>query len=265
MYNFFAEVYSPWTQTMQDVGFDFTYEKELYDKLSDGNLDNLRAYIRGMTSDYMRKSSHYVENHDEKRAPMQFGSNLRADAAAMVSMTLPGMRFYFMGQELGYHNRLDVHLRRAVFENPSNGVDIFYNKLFSIINMDVFHEGTWTYLSAGNSNDSWRLVAWKWVLGNSKVLCVINYSTDKGSGSIILSDATPINGNDTIPVTDLLTGNNKAFNASPKSNSREFLPLIHEFFLELSKYLETIYWRSAHMYLIPSKQSCVVLFQPWIQ
>jgi hypothetical protein len=29
----------------------------------------------------------------------------------LVTFTLPGMRFYFMGQREGYANRLDIHLR----------------------------------------------------------------------------------------------------------------------------------------------------------
>jgi len=56
-----------------------------------------------------------------------------------------------------------------------------------------------------NSNDNWRLLAWKWNYNDDKVLCLINYSTQTGSGAVLLSDAMPRNGNDTIPVTELFT------------------------------------------------------------
>jgi len=123
---FLAEVYAPYPQKLQQVGFDFTYEKQLYDVLASGNLDNIKGYIKGNSLQFTQKCAHYVENHDEQRAATEFGSNQRADAAAVVSMSLPGMRFYFMGQEHGFFNRLDVHLRRSLSENPAPGVDTFY-------------------------------------------------------------------------------------------------------------------------------------------
>lgn len=50
-------------------------------------------------------------------------------------------------------------------------------------------------------------MAWKWTQDDSKVLCVINYSDTQGSGAVVLSDAQPLNGNNTIPVTELFSGN----------------------------------------------------------
>jgi len=80
-------------------------------------------------------------------------------------MTLPGMRFFNLGQELGYKNRLDVHLRlvfilatisisqliiaacrRAYREDVVPWVQDFYNRLFKVLRMPVFQNGTWTYL-----------------------------------------------------------------------------------------------------------------------
>jgi hypothetical protein len=52
-----------------------------------------------------------IENHDEPRAVQVFGSPWRANAAALVCMTLPGLRFYFMDQMNGFKNRLAVHMR----------------------------------------------------------------------------------------------------------------------------------------------------------
>lgn len=69
------------------------YDKEgLYDTLSDGNLDKIRNYINNVN---LNTGTHFVENHDEGRAAGHFGSNWRANAAGLVSFTLPGMRFHF--------------------------------------------------------------------------------------------------------------------------------------------------------------------------
>jgi len=202
---FLAEVYSPWQQALQAQGFDFTYDKQLYDKLGDGNLDNLRGYISGVPLSFHQHSAHFVENHDEPRAASFFGGNQRADAAAMVSMTIPGMRFYFEGQQNGYFNKLDVHLRRALSENSHPGVQQFYSNFTHILAQPIFHTGQWSYENVFGTGDAWRLMAWKWSLNNKKVLCVINYSDQTGNGRVVLPDALPVNGSDEIPVTELFS------------------------------------------------------------
>mgnify|MGYP002387745923 CR=1 FL=1 len=55
---FLAEVYDPWTEPLQNVGFDFTYNKGLYDRLGNGNLDDIRGYISGTPPSYFFKSAH---------------------------------------------------------------------------------------------------------------------------------------------------------------------------------------------------------------
>lgn len=202
---FLAEVYDPWGGQLQSLGFDFTYDKHLYDLLGDGNLDNLRGYISNTAVGYLQRGAHFVENHDEPRAAAFFGSNMRADAAAMVAMTIPGMRFYFEGQQDGYRNRLQVQLRRAASEPVAIGVPQFYDLFTLILSRPVFHTGTWTYLPVFNDPTSWRLMAWKWTSNDERLLVVVNYSDTTGSGSVVLSDAQPINGNDMIPVTDLIS------------------------------------------------------------
>lgn len=201
---FLAEVYDPWLAPLQALGFDFTYDKHLYDLLGNGNLDNIRDYLFNVDHTYLGKGAHFVENHDEPRAAQFFGSTQRADAALMVTMTVPGMRFYNEGQQYGFKNRLQVQLRRAAPEPVVNSVSKLYDVFVPIIDRPVFHFGSWTPLYASNDQKSWRLLAWKWT-GDEKILVVVNYSDDTGAGAVVLSDAAPINGNDTIPVTDLLS------------------------------------------------------------
>jgi len=159
---FLAEVYSPWQANLQSLGFDYTYDKNLYDAFGNGNLDQLRSYISSKSLDFHAHSAHFVENHDEPRAASFFGGTNRADAAAMATLTLPGMRFFNKGQEDGYFNRLDVHLRRSKSESGSDSVRIFYNIFTSILAKHIAFQGTWNYQSVISSGDSWRLMAWKW-------------------------------------------------------------------------------------------------------
>lgn len=129
---FLAEVYSPYQQTLIDLGFDFVYEKELYDKLGAGDVGGVVGYLQGSSQSYLNHgyasscararprvsrrgvrlcSAHFVENHDEPPAVAFFGSWWRADGAALATFTLPGMRFHFQDQWWGVSNRLLVQLR----------------------------------------------------------------------------------------------------------------------------------------------------------
>lgn len=123
----------------------------------------------------------------------------------MVAMTVPGMRFYNEGQQDGLKNRLQVQLRRSAPEKIDDAIPTFYDLFTPIINRPVFHTGAWTPLPAQNDANSWRLLAWKWTSDEEKLLVVVNYSDTTGAGAVVLNDAQPINGNNTITVTDLLS------------------------------------------------------------
>jgi len=203
---FLAEVYDPFQSTLQSLGFDYTYDKNLYDKLGNGNLDDIRNWISSNSLQFLSHSAHFISNHDEPRAPSFFGSPFRANAAALITFTIPGMRFYWMWQFNGFSNRLDIHLRREEPEPVVDYVESFYETFLPVVMDDVFKYGQWTYLNVFGSDDSWRLIAYTWQYGNKKRLCVLNYSDTQGSGKIIVPNAEPVNGNDTISVTDLLSG-----------------------------------------------------------
>jgi hypothetical protein len=203
---FLAEVYSPYEGALQSLGFDYTYDKVLRDKLGGGNLDDIRAWISARSTQYITQSAHYISNHDEQRGPAYFGSWWKSNAAAALLYTLPGMRYYWMWDMEGYSNQLDVHLRREQNESNVSQVEAFYKQLLDITTQPVFRQGTWTNLNIAGSDTAWRLIGYRWAYGNERRLCVINFSDTEGWGNAILADAQPgPNNNDTIPVTELLT------------------------------------------------------------
>jgi len=65
---FLAEVYSPWQSAIQSVGFDYAYDKTLYDKLGVGNLDDIRSWLTSNSYHFIKHSAHFTANHDEQRA-----------------------------------------------------------------------------------------------------------------------------------------------------------------------------------------------------
>lgn len=116
--------------------------------------------------------------------------------------------------------------RRSASESSHPGVMSFYSNFTSILSRPIFHMGTWSYMNVFGTGDSWRLMAWKWTLDNKKVLCVINYrcvtlnililtfhshfdSDQVGNGKVACPDAQPVNGNDNISVTELISGTKK--------------------------------------------------------
>ncbi|GAM22240.1 hypothetical protein SAMD00019534_054150 [Acytostelium subglobosum LB1] len=203
---FLAEVYHPYEEQLQQLGFDYTYDKMLHDYLGGGNLDQVRDWISGHSTNFTHHSAHFISNHDEPRGANFFGSWWRSNAAALVTYTLPGLRFFWWGDFEGYQYQLDVHLRREQEEPVVDTSIQFYNNLTKIVSDPVFKYGQFEYLNVTGSNEAWTLIAYKWTYQNEKRLCVLNFSGTQGSGNITLDDAEPVNGNDTIPVTDLLSG-----------------------------------------------------------
>eukprot|EP01101_Sappina_pedata_P009372 TRINITY_DN544_c0_g2_i1.p1 TRINITY_DN544_c0_g2~~TRINITY_DN544_c0_g2_i1.p1 ORF type:complete len:532 (+),score=136.62 TRINITY_DN544_c0_g2_i1:127-1596(+) len=206
---FLAEVYNPLQAEIQSVGFDFGYDKTLLDTLAGYDVPSIRGWITSNPTSFTAHSAHFLSNHDEPRAVPKFsGQWYLADAASFVTYTLPGMRFFWMWDDFGFSDRLDVHLRRETTEQPDQAVDTFYNKqLLQILSQhSAFRWGTWQYRDVNNNSPNGALLAWTWSDNTEKILCVINFTPNQGSGSIVLPDASPVNGNDTIPVTDLLSG-----------------------------------------------------------
>ncbi|KAL0483556.1 alpha-amylase [Acrasis kona] len=204
---FLAEVYWNLERKLLSLGFDYVYDKSLYDELTTGDANKVRSHIASMDYDYLLHSANFVENHDEDRARSHFGSIEKSLAAVTVMFTIPGMRFNYHGQWEGKSSRLLVQLRRSVNEAVNQETVAFYEKLIKIIDHDVFHLGTWKMLSAGGSTEADRVLAWKWNFNNEKRLIVVSYSDQEGSGAVVLDDATPHEGStDEVMFSELLSG-----------------------------------------------------------
>eukprot|EP00771_Trimastix_marina_P003916 gnl/Trimastix_PCT/628.p1 GENE.gnl/Trimastix_PCT/628~~gnl/Trimastix_PCT/628.p1 ORF type:complete len:515 (-),score=115.72 gnl/Trimastix_PCT/628:655-2199(-) len=205
-YIFMAEVYWGLESKLRSLGFDFTYDKDgLYNRLVAKHLDNLRGYIAHTDFSGM---THFTANHDEPRAVSALGGIPQANTATALAMTLPGMRFYWMGQRDGKANKLDVHLRRSAPEPSHPEVRAFYQTLLNITRHEVFHTGAWRYLDMIGTDDgsAWRLMGWAWLRGDDKRLVVVNYSDEIGAGRVRVPEAWPRHGADVIDITDLISG-----------------------------------------------------------
>src|SRR5439155_13135406 len=107
---FLAEVYWGMQAELQALGFDYTYDKRLYDRLKHETVHSVRDHSLAASS-YQRKLVRFVENHDEERALTGFGLD-KSRAAAVVVSTVPGAKLFHDGQFEGRRHRIPVQLGR---------------------------------------------------------------------------------------------------------------------------------------------------------
>ena len=74
--------------TLQQQGFDYCYDKRLYDRLVSGPAQSVRGHLQA-AADYQERLLRFIENHDEPRAADTFTPE-QARAAAVVMSTLAG-------------------------------------------------------------------------------------------------------------------------------------------------------------------------------
>jgi glycosidase len=175
---FIAEAYWDLEYDLQQLGFDFTYDKKLTDRLKYAPVKEIHDHLLAEI-DYQKKSLRFIENHDEERAAAVIGKE-KSKAAAVIISTIQGMRFYFDGQLEGKKIKLPVQLGREPEEQQNIELKDFYNKLLAITSKDIFSRGKWTLLepapSLENNSTYLNILSWLWTFKDEKRLVVVNYS-----------------------------------------------------------------------------------------
>ena len=126
---FIAEAYWDMEWTLQQQGFDFCYDKRLYDRLAHDPVDSIRGHLHA-DSAYQERLIRFIENHDEPRAAATFAP-AKARAAAVAFSTLEGARLFHDGQLDGFHTHIPVFLGRGPDEPADAGLHEFYGRLLS--------------------------------------------------------------------------------------------------------------------------------------
>jgi hypothetical protein len=174
---FIAEAYWDLEWELQQHGFDFCYDKRLYDRLEHETAESVRLHLCADLA-YQRKLLRFLENHDEPRAATTF-LPAKEQAAAVTISTLPGARLFHEGQFEGRTMRVSVFLGRRPSEPINNGLQTFYEKLLAAINAPVFRGGEWKLCEATGWPDNQscqNLVAWSWVKDGDRRLIAVNLS-----------------------------------------------------------------------------------------
>ncbi|HET9589459.1 MAG TPA: alpha-amylase family glycosyl hydrolase [Anaerolineales bacterium] len=174
-----AEVYWDLEWTLQQQGFDYTYDKRLYDRLREGSARPVRKHLHAAL-DYQTKLARFLENHDEPRASASFDPRVHR-AAAVITYFIPGLRFFYQGQFEGRKKRISPHLIRAPEESPDKEIEEFYDHLLAILRKPIVKSGEWQRLAcqpAWAGTGSWdSFVAHSWRgAGVERMLIAVNYA-----------------------------------------------------------------------------------------
>ncbi len=201
-----AECYWDTEWRLQQLGFDFTYDKRLYDRLLHGPMESVRGHLRA-APDYQARSARFVENHDEPRSVKAFGS--RVSAAAVTIATLPGLRFFHDGQFEGRRIRLPVQLGVDPVEPIDEALAAFYERLLRLANDALLHTGEWRLLEVREvDHTSAQLIAWRWKdeAGDLRII-VVNPSEHEAQGRVDIGGDLPEGpGDEEVGFQDLLDG-----------------------------------------------------------
>jgi len=188
-----AEVYWGLEGRLQQLGFDYTYDKEFYDRLLGSGAPEIRQLL-GADPSFLSRMARFLENHDEERALTAFGPQKSCAAAAVIS-TLPGLRFFQDGQAEGRKLRTPIHLRREAPAGTAEDVADFYRRLWVFADDPVMHEGRWSLLEprpAWEGNESHRhFLAWFWQAGRKCRVIAVNYSPHTSQCRLILPGEWP--------------------------------------------------------------------------
>jgi hypothetical protein len=182
---YLAEVYWDLEWTLQQQGFDFTYDKRLLDRLHGVAAGDVRAHLNAEPA-YADRLARFLENHDEPRSAVQLGPRL--PAAATMLATLPGMRFFFDGQTAGARHRAPVQLGRWPDEAVSPEIVRLYGLLLNVADENLFHDGRWDLLQVGGAGcHQDDLIAWRWRHADRFAIVVVNLGAHVSEGHVQLS------------------------------------------------------------------------------
>ncbi len=181
-FTFMAEVYWDLEWTMQQQGFDYAYDKRLYDRLREHHARPVREHLHAGL-DYQDKLARFLENHDEPRAAATFSPEVH-QAASVITFLAPGLRFFHQGQFEGRKKRISPHLGRGPKEPTEPDLERFYQRLLGALRKPAVRDGAWKLLECtpaweGNwTHDCFIAYVWEGVNGERSIVAV-NYAPNQ--------------------------------------------------------------------------------------
>ncbi len=187
---FMAEVYWGLESELIQQGFDYAYDKGLYDLLVSRDIARIRAHLEADPA-YRGKLVHFLENHDEARAAQTFPGPVH-QAAAVATYLLPGLRLFHEGQLEGRRVHVPMQLGRRPTEAVDPVLQEFYAKLLTSLTRPELRKGRWQLREVharpkGNLTADHILAYWWEGTAGQRLLVAVNYAPTRGQGYMDLS------------------------------------------------------------------------------
>ncbi len=123
-----AEVYWDLEPQLQELGFDFTYDKRFYDRLVTQVPEAVIKHLEEQPPEFQARCLRFLENHDEQRAAQVWPLGAHR-AAALLLLGLPGARLIHEGQLEGARRRVPVQLKRRPTDPGTREIAAAYRTL----------------------------------------------------------------------------------------------------------------------------------------
>jgi hypothetical protein len=183
-FRFVAEAYWDREWDLQQLGFDYCYDKRLYDRLAQGDVAPVRGHLDADPT-YQRRLVRFLENHDEPRATRTFAPPARVQAAAVTVATLPGLTLWHDGQAEGRQVFVPVFLGRRADEPRNPALATWYHHVWAAA--PCVRAGAWARREVTGWPDNASaeaLVAWSWTQGEAVSLVVVNLTDQPADGVV---------------------------------------------------------------------------------
>nr|MCU0477090.1 alpha-amylase [Anaerolineae bacterium] len=165
---------------VQQQGFDYTYDKRLYDRLRDEQPDALKVHLRAEVG-FQAASVRFIENHDEPRAIETYKPTEKHKMAAIVTMTTPGAVLLHDGQFTGRRIKLPVQIGREMDEPVDEDLKRFYADLLREAHHPCY-DGAWRLLDTSVGG----LLAYAWLTPSTARLVIANLTGAAQEGNVYL-------------------------------------------------------------------------------
>jgi len=191
-FTWIAEVYWDMEWRMQQLGFDYCYDKRLYDRLVVADLgasrtvEEVAGHLRAEIG-YQNGLVRFVENHDEPRAATAFPPE-RLRAVTLAAATQPGARLFHEGQLEGRRTKVTVFLGRRPQESPDPALLAWSKRLIAALDKPVLHKGKWQLCQMRPTSN---VLAWCWHDEESKTLALVAVNLGDAPVQVRISVALP--------------------------------------------------------------------------
>ena len=193
---FMAEVYWNLEHRLQLQGFNYTYDKRMYDRLLKHEVGEIKDHLRADLA-FTRSNIRFIENHDEPRAMETLGQDRQRPAAALIC-TLPGAVLLHQGQMSGRRIKLPVQISRQADEPRLPMLERFYRRLLREVSNPLYHSGNWQSIEpepispADHTNRN--LIAYTWKDATDFRIIVVNLGGEWSRAVIDLANCAQLAG-----------------------------------------------------------------------